>query len=109
MPTSKPCTKARSGRDRAITSATTMKITSQKKGSKVAEIMNTVAKAIARPNKDNPKISFQFILLLHISLQQIPYRYLSMEAMRKTLLSLPFWVWLLALAILELQINRHAP
>lgn len=38
-----------------------MMITSQKMGSRFAGITNTVAMAMAKPNRDNLKISFQSI------------------------------------------------
>jgi hypothetical protein len=46
----------------AIKYAEAMKMASQKNGSALEEMKNTVASPIAKPNSDSCRISFQFIV-----------------------------------------------
>src|SRR5690348_7863992 len=63
-PSRNPCRNGRLAARRAITKAQITKITSQQNGSTVGEIANTVPIAIASPNSDSPRITFQFIIRL---------------------------------------------
>ena len=61
IPTINPCRKCRPGCARPIRNPVTKKVISQKRGSTFAGTIQTLAIAIASPNRDNLIINFQSI------------------------------------------------